>query len=84
MFGFSPGELVNLCPDERLIFVQMISAMLRRSGGDAGGLMFEAYRHIVSDTNRARRSCMLDLLESVRQDYIQGGSASLTPDMLSG
>ena len=34
MFGFSPGELVNLCPDDRLIVVQMISAMLRRSGGD--------------------------------------------------
>jgi hypothetical protein len=45
--------------------------------------MFEAYRHIVSDTNQARRSCMLDLLESVRQDYVQGGCVSLTPDMLS-
>ena len=66
MFGFSPGELVNLCPDDRLIVVQMISAMLRRSGGDAGSVMFEAYRHIVSDTNQARRSYMLDLLESVR------------------
>ena len=56
---------MNLCPDERLLFVRMISAMLRRSGGDAGAVMFEAYRHIVSDTNQARRSCMLDLLESV-------------------
>jgi hypothetical protein len=83
MFGFSPGELVNLCPDERLIVVQMISAMLRRSGGDAGGLMFEAYRQIASDTNEARRSCMLDLLESIRKDYVQGGCASLTPDMHS-
>ena len=46
MFGFSPGELMNLCPDERLLFVRMISAMLRRSGGDAGAVMFEAYRHI--------------------------------------
>ena len=45
--------------------------MLRRSGGDAGAVMFEAYRHIVSDTNQARRSCMLDLLESVRHDYVQ-------------
>lgn len=53
---------MNLCPDERLLFVRMISAMLRRSGGDAGAVMFEAYRHIVSDTNQARRSCMLDLL----------------------
>ena len=58
MFGFSPGELMNLCPDERLLFVRMISAMLRRSGGDAGAVMFEAYRHIVSDTNQARRSYM--------------------------
>ena len=41
---------MNLCPDERLLFVRMISAMLRRSGGDAGAVMFEAYRHIVSDT----------------------------------
>ncbi|WP_257903357.1 hypothetical protein [Salmonella enterica] len=73
MFGFSLGELMNLCPDERLLFVRMISAMLRRSGGDAGAVMFEAYRHIVSDTNRARRSCMLDLLESVRHDYVHGG-----------
>ncbi len=47
---------MNLCPDERLLFVRMISAMLRRSGGDAGAVMFEAYRHIVSDTNQARRS----------------------------
>ena len=39
---------MNLCPDERLLFVRMISAMLRRSGGDAGAVMFEAYRHIVS------------------------------------
>ena len=69
---------MNLCPDERLLFVRMISAMLRRSGGDAGAVMFEAYRHIVSDTNQARRSCMLDLLESVRQDYVQGGCVSLT------
>ena len=60
---------MNLCPDERLLFVRMISAMLRRSGGDAGAVMFEAYRHIVSD----RRSCMLDLLESVRHDYVHGG-----------
>jgi hypothetical protein len=35
--------------------------------------MFEAYRHIVSDTNQARRSYMLDLLESVRHDYVHGG-----------
>ena len=61
------------CPDERLLFVRMISAMLRRSGGDAGAVMFEAYRHIVSDTNQARRSYMLDLLESVRHDYVHGG-----------
>ena len=64
---------MNLCPDERLLFVRMISAMLRRSGGDAGAVMFEAYRHIVSDTNQARRSYMLDLLESVRHDYVHGG-----------
>ena len=51
----------------------MIAAMLRRSGGDAGAVMFEAYRHIVSDTNQARRSYMLDLLESVRHDYVHGG-----------
>jgi hypothetical protein len=82
MFGFSPGELMNLCPDERLLFVRMISAMLRRSGGDAGAVMFEAYRHIVSDTNQARRSCMLDLLESVRHDYVHGGCMLLTPDTL--
>lgn len=73
MFGFSPGELVNLCPDDRLIVVQMISAMLRRSGGDAGSVMFEAYRQIVSDNDASRRSCMLDLLESVRLHYVQGG-----------
>ena len=70
---------MNLCPDERLLFVRMISAMLRRSGGDAGAVMFEAYRHIVSDTNQARRSYMLDmldlldLLESGRHDYVHGG-----------
>ena len=61
---------MSLCPDERLLFVRMISAMLRRSGG---AVMFEAYRHIVSDTNQARRSYMLDLLESVRHDYVHGG-----------
>ena len=44
---------MNLCPDERLLFVRMISAMLRRSGGDAGAVMFGAYRHIVSDTNQS-------------------------------
>lgn len=68
---------MNLCPDERLLFVRMISAMLRRSGGDAGAVMFEAYRHIVSDTNQARRSCMLDLLESVRHDYVHGVSLDI-------
>ncbi|MCC8233283.1 hypothetical protein LNK53_25840, partial [Enterobacter mori] len=36
-------------------------------------VMFEAYRHIVSDTNQSRRSYMLDLLESVRHDYVHGG-----------
>ena len=70
---FFTRELMSLCPDERLLFVRMISAMLRRSGGDAGAVMFEAYRHIVSDTNQARRSYMLDLLESVRHDYVHGG-----------
>ncbi|EEB9883043.1 TPA: hypothetical protein NV767_004318 [Escherichia coli] len=74
---------MNLCPDERLNFVQMISAMLRRSGGDAGAVLFEAYRHIVSDTDQARRTYMLDLLESVRKDYVQGACVSLTPYMFS-
>ncbi|WP_219564302.1 hypothetical protein, partial [Salmonella enterica] len=55
MFGFSIGELMNLWPDERVLFVRMISAMLRGLGGDAVAVMFEAYRHIVSDTNQARR-----------------------------
>jgi hypothetical protein len=73
MFGFSPGELMNLCPDERLLFVRMISALLRRSGVDAVAVMFEAYRHSVADTHQARRACMLDLLESVRQDSVHGG-----------
>jgi hypothetical protein len=50
---------MNVC-----FFVRMISAMLRRSGGDAGAVMFEAYRHIVS-IPISSSFYMLDLLESV-------------------
>ncbi|WP_411904542.1 hypothetical protein, partial [Salmonella enterica] len=73
LFVFLPGDLLYRVPSERLLFVRRISAMFSRSGVCAGAVMFEAYRHIVSDTNHARRSCMLDLLESVRHYYVHGG-----------
>ncbi len=39
---------MSLCPDERLLFVRMISAMLRRSGGDAGAVRGQfGYRELL-------------------------------------
>lgn len=74
MFGFSSGALMTLSDDERHLLVSVVSVWLRRAGGDAGGdagaMMLDAYRQILSDTEPAVRTVMLEFLESVRIHYI--------------
>ncbi|MFT3512829.1 hypothetical protein ACMWFI_27680 [Klebsiella pneumoniae] len=65
MFGFSSGDLMTL-DDERHLFVSVVSGWLRR----AGGMMLDAYRQILSETEPAVRTVMLEFLESVRIHYI--------------
>ncbi len=68
MFGFSSGDLMTL-DDERHLFVSVVSGWLRRAG-DAGAMMLDAYRQILSETEPAVRTVMLEFLESVRIHYI--------------
>ncbi|MGP3127950.1 hypothetical protein ACTVOX_25520 [Serratia marcescens] len=70
MFGFSSGVLVNLSDDERQLLVTVISGCLRRAGGDAGGMMMEAYRQILAEADPEVRHVMLELIESVRIKYV--------------
>ena len=69
MFGFSSGDLMTL-DDERHLFVSVVSGWLRRAGGDAGGMMLDAYRQILSETEPTARTVMLEFLESVRIHYV--------------
>ena len=41
-----------------------------RAGGDAGGMMLDAYRQILSETEPTARTVMLEFLESVRIHYV--------------
>lgn len=59
MFGFSFLDLMMLSNEERAQFVSVISGMLRDSNGDAGALMFAAYRRINSLTNSHVRNSIL-------------------------
>jgi uncharacterized caspase-like protein len=68
MFGFSSGALMTL-DDERHLLVSVVSVWLRRAG-DAGAMMLDAYRQILSETEPAVRTVMLEFLESVRIHYI--------------
>ena len=70
MFGFSSGALMTLSDDERHLLVSVVSVWLRRAGGDAGAMMLDAYRQILSETEPAGRTVMLEFLESVRIHYI--------------
>jgi uncharacterized caspase-like protein len=69
MFGFSSGALMTLSDDERHLLVSVVSVWLRRAG-DAGAMMLDAYRQILSETEPAVRTVMLEFLESVRIHYI--------------
>lgn len=66
MFGFSSGALMTLSDDERHLLVSVVSVWLRR----AGAMMLDAYRQILSETEPAVRTVMLEFLESVRIHYI--------------
>jgi len=70
MFGFSSGDLMTLSDDERHLLVSVVSGSLRRAGGDAGGMMLDAYRQILSETEPTARTVMLEFLESVRIHYV--------------
>ncbi|WP_427026721.1 hypothetical protein ACNFZZ_24425 (plasmid) [Enterobacter hormaechei] len=54
MFGFSSGALMTLSDDERHLLVSVVSVWLRRAGGDAGAMMLDAYRQILSETEPSR------------------------------
>jgi hypothetical protein len=69
MFGFSSGDLMTLSDDERHLLVSVVSGCLRRAG-DAGGMMLDAYRQILSETEPTARTVMLEFLESVRIHYV--------------
>ena len=60
MFGFSSGALMTLSDDERHLLVSVVSVWLRRAGGDAGAMMLDAYRQILSETEPAVRTVMLE------------------------
>ena len=70
MFGFSSGALMTLSDDERHLLVSVVSGCLRCAGGDAGGMMLDAYRQILSETEPTARTVMLEFLESVRIHYV--------------
>ncbi|WP_072257855.1 hypothetical protein, partial [Enterobacter hormaechei] len=46
------------------------ASWLRRAEGDAGAMMLDAYRQILSETEPAARAVMLEFLESVRIHYV--------------
>ncbi|KPS90813.1 hypothetical protein AN697_28245 [Enterobacter cloacae subsp. cloacae] len=56
--------------DERHLLVSVVSVWLRRAEGDAGAMMLDAYRQILSETEPAARAVMLEFLESVRIHYV--------------
>ena len=70
MFGFSSGDLMTLSDDERHLLVSVVSGCLRRAGGDAGGMMLDAYRQILSETEPTARTVRREFLESVRIHYV--------------
>ena len=70
MFGFSSGALMTFNDDERHLLVSVVSGWLRRAEGDAGAMMLDAYRQILSETEPATRAVMLEFLESVRIHYV--------------
>ena len=44
---------MTLSDDERHLLVSVVSVWLRRAGGDAGAMMLDAYRQILSETEPA-------------------------------
>ena len=70
MFGFSSGALMTLSDDERHLLVSVVSVWLRRAGGGCRSHDADAYRQILSETEPAVRTVMLEFLESVRIHYI--------------
>ncbi|MBE0056964.1 hypothetical protein FOT54_25895 [Citrobacter freundii] len=56
---------MTLSDDERHLLVSVVSVWLRRAGGDAGAMMLDAYRQILSETEPAVRTVMHEFLESV-------------------
>ncbi|WP_235028993.1 hypothetical protein, partial [Mycoplasmoides pneumoniae] len=71
------GALMTLRDDERHLLVSVVSVWLRRAGGDAGAMMLDAYRQILSETEPAVRTVMLEFLESVRIHYISSWAFSV-------
>ncbi|MBE0008109.1 hypothetical protein FOT53_24485 [Citrobacter freundii] len=61
---------------KRLSTASVVSVWLRRAGGDAGAMMLDAYRQILSETEPAVRTVMLEFLESVRIHYIASRAIS--------
>ena len=53
---------MTLSDDERHLLVSVVSVWLRRAGGDAGAMMLDAYRQILSETEPAVRTVMLEFL----------------------
>ncbi|MEP8901379.1 hypothetical protein ABKT86_23075, partial (plasmid) [Enterobacter hormaechei] len=70
IYGFSTVALMTISDDERHLLVSDDSVWLRRAGGDAGAMMLDAYRQILSETEPAVRTVMLEFLESVSIHYI--------------
>ncbi|MGU0094425.1 hypothetical protein ACVV8E_23665, partial [Enterobacter hormaechei] len=64
-----PGRF-SICSRQAAVVVSVVSVWLRRAGGDAGAMMLDAYRQILSETEPAVRTVMLEFLESVRIHYI--------------
>ncbi|TRI88221.1 hypothetical protein FG614_025825 [Salmonella enterica subsp. enterica serovar Typhimurium] len=70
MFGFSFGGLMTLGDDARHLIVAVVLVWLARAEVDAGVMLLDAYRQILSETEPAVRTVMLEFLESVRIHYI--------------
>ena len=64
MFGFSSGDLMTL---DVCVCCFGLAPACR---GDARAMMLDAYRQILSETEPAVRTVMLEFLESVRIHYI--------------
>ncbi|MGS6225249.1 hypothetical protein ACVGV4_00060, partial [Enterobacter hormaechei] len=60
MFGFSSGALMTFIDYERHLLVSVVSGWLGRAEGDAGAMMLDAYRQILSETEPAARAVMLE------------------------